>query len=248
MDHTPFHIFGPSHWAVLAASLIAGWCAVRILRRGTERWKLIVRVVLAVMLFLAVMADPAITYLRHVHEDPALARKLVHETAWPFFLCDWAAIACGIALLGKNQRLAELGWCWGLGGTLNGLIYPSSLSFDWKSPDWYAFFAEHAGVPIAGAALVFGLGLRPQAGVVWRAWFWMLAYFAVAIVVNLLLIHVGGYQDANYGFTCTSAYSPFGVLGPWPIYLVVKILLLAVVFAILTVPICGRSALRFQWG
>lgn len=248
MDTTTFQIFGPSHWIVLIGSLLIGWRAVVVMRKGTERWKLNIRVTLAVSLFLAVVADPPVTYLRYLDDDPELARKLLHETAWPFYLCDWAAIICGVALLTKSQRLAELGWCWGIGGTMQGLIYPSSLSFDWQSPDFYGFFAEHAGVPMAGAVLVFGMGLRPQPGVVWRAWTWLLAYFSCAIVVNLLLIHFGGFKDTNYGFTCTSDYSPFGILGPWPLYLALKIALLWGVFVALTYPFCGRAAMRLPDG
>ncbi len=155
-------------------------------------------------------------------------------------------MVCGLALLRKSQRLAEVGWCWGLGGTLQGLVYPASLSYDWPNPDWYAFFAEHGGVPVAGMTLVFGLGLRPEPGAAWRAWLWLLLYFVIAGLVNLIFIHTGGYLDSNYGFVCTCDYSPFAVLGRWPVYLGGVLVAMALFFVILTIPFCGRRAVALK--
>lgn len=240
MDRRPFVIFGASHWAAVLLSAVAAWVMVRYLRKAPPRGSAAVRTGLALMLFAAVMADPPITYLRYIGDGPAMAWKMVHETAWPFYLCDWAAILCGLALLTKNQRLAELGWCWGLGGTLQGLVYPASLSYDWPNPDWYAFFAEHGGVPVAGLALVFGLGLKPQPGAAFRAWRWLVGYMAVAILVNLFFIHGAGFQTSNYGFVCTSDYSPFGILGPWPWYVAGLLLVMGFIFTLLTWPFFWR--------
>lgn len=243
MDQTPFVIFGASHWLAIVLSIGAAAGLVFLLRRGrnpgVER---AVCVSLAVILFAAVLADPVITWFRFASGGPLAWRK-VHESAWPFYLCDWAAVICGLALLRRSQRLAEIGWCWGMGGTLQGLVYPTSLSYDLPNPDWFAFFAEHGGVPVAGVVLVFGLGLRPQPGALWRAWIALWIYLAVASVVNLFFIHAAGYPLTNYGFVCSSDYSPFAILGPWPVYVVGMALALGVLFALLTAPFCGSAAL-----
>lgn len=236
MDSRPFSIFGPSHWVVLLLSLVLGYALVKILRSNRELLKTCVRWSLALVLVAAVFADPPITYFRYAHQDAALAWRLVQETAWPFYLCDVVAICSAVALVLRSQRLAEIAWCWGLGGTMQGLIYPSSLSYDWPNPDFYAFFAEHAGVPLAAVALVIGMRLRPEPGVVWRAWKWLWVYYAGAALVNVLLKHIGGYATANYGFVCSSDYSPFAILGPWPVYVFMQLALLAGIFAILTFP------------
>lgn len=247
MDRTPFVIFGPSHWAAVLLSVLAAVALVKYLRHASPRGSAVVRKSLALVLFAAVMADPPITFLRYAGESRDLAWTMVNETAWPFYLCDWAAVICGLALLTKSQRLTEVAWCWGLGGTLQGLVYPASLSYDWPNPDWYAFFAEHGGVPVAGMVLVFGLGLKPEAGAAWRAWLWILAYFGIVAVVNLLFIHQGGYKASNYGFVCTSDYSPFAVLGRWPVYVAAVIGLLGVFFIALTWPFCGRRTLALRF-
>jgi hypothetical integral membrane protein (TIGR02206 family) len=246
MDQTPFHIFGPSHWGILILSVGLVIAGLRVFRQGSERMQHYARFALAGILFAAVLADPPITFLRYRSDSEGLAWKLVQETAWPFYLCDWAAIFCGLALCLRHQRLAELGWCWGMGGTMQGLLYPASLSYDWPNPDFIAFFAEHAGVPIAGTWLVFGMGLRPAAGVVWRAWIWLFGYFCLAGLLNAALIHWGGFPQANYGFVCSSDYSPFALLGPWPWYNLVEWLLLGGMFTVLTVLLIGWSAVDWK--
>jgi hypothetical integral membrane protein (TIGR02206 family) len=246
MDRRPFVLFGASHWVAMLLSVVATFVIVSYLRKAPPKGSAIVRTGLALMLFAAVLADPPITYLRYIGDGPAMAWKMVNETAWPFYLCDWAAVLCGLALLTKSQRLAELGWCWGLGGTLQGLVYPASLSYDWPNPDYYAFFAEHGGVPVAGMALVFGLGLKPQPGAAWRAWLWLLGYTAVVILVNLLFIHGAGYQTSNYGFVCSSDYSPFAILGPWPHYVLGLLLVMGLLFTFLTWPFCGKRTLAWK--
>jgi len=246
MDRRLFVIFGASHGVAVLLSVLAAVVLVGYLRVASLRGSRWVRTGLAVMLFAAVMADPPITFLRFIGDGPAMAWKMVNETAWPFYLCDWAAIICGLALLTKNQRLAEIGWCWGMGGTLQGLVYPASLSYEWPNPDWYAFFAEHGGVPVAGAVLLFGLGLKPEPGAAWRAWLWLLGYTAMVSVVNLLFIHRGGYQASNYGFVCSSDYSPFAVLGRWPIYVIGLMAIMGLFFTILTWPFCGRRTLSLR--
>lgn len=245
MDRTPFHLFGPSHWLAVFLSIAAAAGLVRLLRRrrGDVKVERAIRITLAVVLFAAVLADPVITGLRYLPEGSELAWRKVHETAWPFYLCDWAAVICGLALLRRSQVLTEIGWCWGMGGTLQGLVYPTSLSYDLPNPDWFAFFAEHGGVPVAGMVLVFGLGLRPLPGAMWRAWLALCGYLTAAAVVNLLFIHAGDYPLTNYGFVCSSDYSPFDILGPWPVYVFGMALVLGLFFAILTTPFCGRAAL-----
>ena len=240
MDSRPFHIFGVSHWVALISGIVAALALVKYLRHATVRGSAFVRISLALVLILAVMADPLITYFRYIGAaGPEFAWRMVHETAWPFYLCDWAAIVCAIALITKRQRLAEIAWCWGLGATLQGLVYPASLSYDWPNPDYFAFFAEHAGVPVAGMVLVFGLGLKPEPGAAWRVWLWLLVYLSTAALANVICIHRGGYPTANYGFVCSNAYSPLGVLGPWPFYVFGFIGVLGLFFTLLTWPFCG---------
>ncbi len=208
------------------------------------RWQ---RSLLAGILLAAVAADPVVTWFRYQQQAPEMAWRLVQETAWPFYLCDWAAVASAWALLSKSQRLAEVAWCWGLGGTIQGLIYPQSLSYDFPNPDAWAFFAQHAGVPVVAILLVLGMGLKPQPGVWWRAWVWLLGYFAVAAVLNWCLMRMGGYATANYGFVCTSDYSPFAVLGAWPWYVGGLLLVLGIFFFALTAPFLGLKALEWPF-
>jgi len=57
----------------------------------------------------------------------------------PLNLCDWAAVILILALITKRQFAYELGYFWGLGGSLQGLITPD-IAYDFRDPQ-FIFFA-----------------------------------------------------------------------------------------------------------
>ena len=65
-------------------------------------------------------------------------------------------------------------------------------------------------------------------------------------MVNLFFIHQAGYKASNYGFVCSSDYSPFAVLGRWPVYVASVIAVLGLVFIALTWPFCGRRTVMLE--
>src|SRR3954468_4129417 len=78
----------------------------------------------------------------------------------PMNLCDWAEIALIMALLTRNQLAYELGYFWGLGGTLQGLLTPP-LYYDYPDLQFIFFFIQHGGVIAALLYLTLGTRLRP---------------------------------------------------------------------------------------
>jgi len=69
-----------------------------------------------------------------------------------------------VALLTRNQRAYELGYFWGLGGTLQGLLTPP-LYYDYPDLQFIFFFIQHGGVVAALLYLTLGLHMRPA----WRS-------------------------------------------------------------------------------
>jgi hypothetical integral membrane protein (TIGR02206 family) len=171
-----------------------------------------VNVLLGVILIIAVSLDPVLTWLRY-RSNPELAAQLVRETALPFYLCDVVSLVLAYALIRRRQRWAEVGYLWGLAGTVQGLITPT-LYFSWDTVEYYVFFAQHGGVPVAALTLAFGAGLKPERGAFLRAIFWSWIYLLVVFGVNWLL-------GANYGFLCAKpgVESLFDYMGPYPWYL-----------------------------
>lgn len=243
MDVHNFQPFGVSHACAVAVTLVAGILLVRMQcsSRIGESWKQGAARILAVLLVLTTIADPVVTWMRFSPQDPELARRLIHENAWPVHFCDIAAWLCAISLVWKNQRVAELAYLWGLTGTMQGLITPA-LRYDWQSPEYWGFFLQHGGVPVAGLMLALGMGLPPQAGAPLRATLWGMGFLSIAGAVNWCLSR--GFPDAhpNYGFVCAkpATGSALDFLGPWPWYVFSLIGIAYGLFYLLCLPWRGK--------
>ncbi|MBT8037154.1 MAG: TIGR02206 family membrane protein [Verrucomicrobiae bacterium] len=242
MDSRVFTAFGVAHCTALAVTAGAAIGLVMLARSSaSEKIKRRAEVSLGVLLLLSVLADPLTNWLRYAYEpggSTAQALEIMHQNSYPFYLCDVVAIVLAVALFKRSQRLAEVGYLWGVAGTFQGLITPT-LYFSWDAPEYYAFFLQHGGVPVAGLLLVFGLKLRPEKGAFKRILIWSWSYMAIVIVLNALL-------STNYGFLNSKPGVPtlFDYMGPHPWYLVTVHLIAYLLFGLLLLPFFHRP---FAW-
>jgi hypothetical integral membrane protein (TIGR02206 family) len=132
--------------------------------------------------------------------------------ALPLNLCDWAAAALIVALLTRKQFTYELGYFWGLGGTLQGLITPD-IAYDFPDPQFLLFAINHAGIIAALLYLTF-TGMRPRPGALPRVAAATLGYTLVAGAADFAL-------GADYGFLRAKPAnaSLLDFLAPWPWYI-----------------------------
>ena len=152
MSH-PFVPFGPPHLAAIALALLLPLALALLARHehlGTAADRAI-RIALAAFL----VAGWAGWY------GLSLARgTLTLDNGLPMNLCDWAEIALIAALLTRRQFAYELGYFWGLGGTLQGVLTPT-VHWDFPDPAFIFFFIQHGGVVAALLYLTLGTRLRP---------------------------------------------------------------------------------------
>ncbi|TQL66565.1 putative integral membrane protein (TIGR02206 family) [Nocardioides albertanoniae] len=145
----------------------------------------------------------------------------------PLQLCDLAWVAAAVALWTHRPYPTALACFWGLTLTTQGVFTPDVKDF----PDvsYLTYWGLHLMVVLAAVYLVFGLGLLPH----WRDYGWTVATTAAwavaAYALNLVL-------DANYGYL---RYKPptasmLDLLGPWPFYIVSEIVIVAGVWALIT--------------
>lgn len=249
MDIREFQPFGASHWFAMAATVAAAIAMVRMQRHPgvPEVWKKRIAGVLACLLVASVALDPLSCWLRYSPDDPALAARLVHENSWPCYFCDIAAVLCAVALVWRIRPVAEIAYLWGVAGTAQGLITPV-LQFDWNTPEYWGFFIQHGGVPVAGVTLAWGMGLHPLPGAVRRATLWGLLYLAAAGLVNWAIATAFPGTRPNYGFVCEKpgVGSLFDYFGPWPWYLGTLTVIAALCFALLCLPWRKSHANRTQ--
>ncbi len=234
MDSREFTAFGVSHWVALGATACAAISLIKLARSGaSETTKRRVELGLAWLLILSVLADPLTNWLRYAAGaggSVGQALEMIHDNSYPFYLCDVVAVVLAVALFRRSQRLAEIGYLWGVAGTLQGLITPT-LYFDWDALEYYAFFAQHGGVPAAGLFLVYGLKLYPEKGALLRILIWGWVYMAIVIALNALL-------GTNYGFLNGKPSVPtlFDYMGPYPWYLVTLNLIALSLYVLLLLP------------
>lgn len=209
----PFQAFAAPHNLAMLATLMIAVVLTAYARSEPDEKKLkVIRYVMGSLLLTAVALDPILTFYRYgVGEH---GREMVVDNSLPFYLCDVVSIFLAFALFTKNQRLAEIGYLWGLAGTLQGLIMPT-LWFDHGEVEFYIFFLQHGGAPVAAVFLVWGLGIIPEKGAMKRAVIWSLGYIAVVMSINRII-------GENYGFLNEkpAVGTFFDYMGPWPHYLI----------------------------
>lgn len=178
-----FVAWGTAHLTVIACTIGAAWWMVRKARRHPQRR--------------AVPEEKCLAFIlltNHLWSVGWLAWKgaLDREHALPLHLCDAASIVAGIAILRSSRPLTELAWFWGIAGTLQSLITPV-VTAGFPQPEFLIFFLHHCGVVVAAVYLVFGRGLHPQRGALFRAFGWIQLYLLVAFCVDHAL-------QVNYGY------------------------------------------------
>jgi len=222
----PFSAFGWSHGLAIVVMILVGGLLGYWLKKPSESGHRGVRITIAVVLVFSVMADMLNTWGRYGAEG----MEKMHQNAYPVFLCDVVAVVLAVAIVRRSQRLAEIGYVWGLAGTLQGLITPV-LEFDAPSAEYFCFFLQHGLVPVTGVIMVWVMGLKPQPGAYRRVWLWTWGYLAVAMTFNAL-------AGTNYGFLNDkpSVATVMDYLGDYPYYLISLHAIAAVMYAVLLWP------------
>ncbi|HVT60889.1 MAG TPA: TIGR02206 family membrane protein [Thermoanaerobaculia bacterium] len=225
-----FHLFGPSHWAVLIMTVAVPVGLALLVRRPRGRsWIRPIAYGLAALLVVNEVFE--ILYVARINPGDL-------KNHLPFQLCDWVIIACVVALLCRHQLAYELAYLWGLGGTLQAVLTPDLVE-DFPRYHFFAFMIAHSGVIAAILFLTLGMRMRPYPRSILRAFLWSQIYLAVTAGVNLAL-------GTNYGYLCHKPLqaSLLDVLGPWPYYILSLEALGLVMFALVYAPFAVGDWLR----
>jgi hypothetical integral membrane protein (TIGR02206 family) len=199
----PFILFGPAHLIALGLSFAIP-LALAVWVRRAPRHDFAVRMAMAALLILGWAGWYAMLWSRG---------WLAPGNMLPLNLCDWAQAALIIALLSRNQLAYELGYFWGLGGTLQGVITPD-VGRGFPDIQFLLFMLDHAGLIAVLLYLTLGTGLRPVPKSLPRAIAATLVYVALAGIADYALA-------TNYGFLRGKGdkVSLLTFLAPWPWYI-----------------------------
>lgn len=197
--------FSPPHLAALAVMLVTATLAIWLPRRHGGRWEEPVARGLALL----VLAAWAGEYIADAIEGIWTAKQDL-----PLQLTDAVTLAAIVALWTRRTHFVELVYFWGLTASLQAVITPD-LGYTFPSVFYFTFFTYHVGAVVAACYLVFGAGLVPGRGAIWRVYAATYAWAALAAIADVI---TGG----NYVFLRERPEhgSLLSALGPWPWYLV----------------------------
>ena len=130
----------------------------------------------------------------------------------PLHICGVALFVVVLALLSRNQILYEIGYFWGIVGTLNAVLTPQ-LGVGFPHYRFFQYFIVHGGIVGSVLFATWGLRMRPTLKGLLRSFLLANFYMVFIAGVNLLL-------KSNYMFICDPPLtkSPF-FFAPWPWYI-----------------------------
>ena len=130
----------------------------------------------------------------------------------PLHICGVALFVVVLALLRRNQILYEIGYFWGIVGTLNAVLTPQ-LGVGFPHYRFFQYFIVHGGIVVSVLFATWGLRMRPTLKGLLRSFLLANFYMVFIAGVNLLL-------NSNYMFICDPPLtkSPF-FFAPWPWYI-----------------------------
>lgn len=128
------------------------------------------------------------------------------------------------------QRLYELAYFWGIGGTTQAIVTPD-VEGRFPAFTCLRYFVEHGGLITAVLTLMFGLGMRPLRGALLRTWVTTLLLAVVVLVIDVGL-------GANYMYLLGPPENPtlYDAFGPWPWALLSLVLVGTLIFLLCYAP------------
>ncbi|MEV7397540.1 TIGR02206 family membrane protein [Aeromicrobium sp. NPDC092404] len=152
------------------------------------------------------------------------------QTSLPFQLCDFGWVFAVHALWTRNRLSATITYLWGITLTTQGIFTPD-LASDFPEARFLMFWGMHLLIVWASFLLVPGLRILPTWHTYRQTIAVTLAWAVSAYVFNVI-------AGTNYGYLnrLPKNASLLDYLGPWPLFVVLEIAIVAVVWALLTWP------------
>ena len=155
----------------------------------------------------------------------------------PLHICGIAVFAVMVALVFRNRIAYEIAWFWGIAGTTNAVVTPQ-LEVGFPDYRFFQYFITHGGIVAGALFATWGLGMRPTAMSVVRAFVLLHVLCIIAFGANLAL-------GSNYMFLMEPpvTQSPF-FFAPWPWYIPILDAFALLLFGLLLLPFLIPDLLR----
>lgn len=153
------------------------------------------------------------------------------DESLPLHYSDALRFLLPLVLITQARWAIAVTYFWGLTLNLQSVLTPDLNYFVWIPLEFVQYWLAHGAGVLVPVVLIWGLGYRPT----WRgygiAYAVTLGWAVIAVTGNLL-------TGANYAYLnrAPAGSSILDLLGPWPQYLLVEAALIAVVWALMTLP------------
>jgi hypothetical integral membrane protein (TIGR02206 family) len=220
-----FTAYSPSHLVVLAifaaGTVVLLLLGPRLRGSGTER-------TLAVCLAWAALAFGVASTVTELF--PFSVRHSL-----PLQICDLAWIFVVWALLTTHPLPLALTYYWGLTLSVQALVQPT-LTEPFPDVEFLVFWGKHVLIVWGAVYLCLSLRRGPDWSSYRTAVVWTLGWLVAVLCLNALL-------GSNYGYVTAkpSEATVLDILGPWPVYVVAEMAIVAGGWALITLPWTRRQ-------
>jgi hypothetical integral membrane protein (TIGR02206 family) len=206
-------VFGTEHLVILAVAAVGAVAAYLLGRRLGDRAARRFEVVAGTTILLVCAPFEVVDWTH----GPQLQ------------LCDFAWLVAAGALLTRSRGIAAIAYFWGLTLSVQGVLTPD-LAHGFPSAELWGFLSRHLS-PVWVAVYLVGARRGPS----WRGLALTTAITAAWAAAMMVLNAV---QDTNYGYLNAKpeTRSLLDLLGPWPLYVVLEIVLVVAVWSLMTWP------------
>jgi hypothetical integral membrane protein (TIGR02206 family) len=148
----------------------------------------------------------------------------------PLQICDFAWIFVAWGLLSTRHLPVALTYYWGLTLSVQALVQPT-LTEPFPQLDFFVFWGKHVLIIWGAVYLCLSLRHGPDWSSYRRAVRWTVVWLVFVMCLNPIL-------GSNYGYVNgkPSEATVLDLLGPWPLYVVAEMAIVAGGWALMTMP------------
>jgi hypothetical integral membrane protein (TIGR02206 family) len=200
----PFVLFGSGHLIAIAILILLNFAMLGF-RRSTEKTRRIVRVTMAVILWVNEWAYSIwIIYWGHWNV----------RTMLPLQLCSLLIWLAGFMLIFRNYRIYEFAYFLGIGGALQAFLTPNAGIYGFPHFRIFQTLIAHGLLITSAIYMTTVEGFRPT----WKSF---LRVFVVMNIYMVIIFFVNKAIGSNYLMINArpATASLIDLLPPWPYYL-----------------------------